>query len=177
MIKIDSLNSISVNGNPPVDVVSAIVDNPKSRPEIMVELYGYEMHLRMSADHSWLQEQIADLKRKLSPDISSIVDALLSSGLKAWGAAAITAANDEDGVIDLVLQLQDVAREAPSWSQCDRVKQLFGTACHYSKIVPTPEQAAGMQAVLDQGGSTGQIGGQWLSFRQWMDGQVDPGVT
>lgn len=122
----------------------------------------------LSIENQKLKLENEQLKRQLSPDIASIVDALLSAGLEAWGEAAITAANPEDGVFRMIRDLESVAREPASWSQCDRIKQLFGTACYHSKIVPTPEQAAGMQAVLDQGGATGPIGEQWLSFRRWM---------
>jgi hypothetical protein len=175
MIRVENLNSISVNDEATVDAVTAIVDNPKLRSEIMIELLGYEMHLRMSGDHSRLQEQIDTLKAerdaaltKCSPDIASIVDALLSAGLESWGEAAITAANPEDGVFRMVRDLESVARESPSWSQCDRIKNLFGTACYHSKVVPTIEQAEAMQAILDMGGSTGPVSPDHLNFHDFM---------
>jgi hypothetical protein len=111
---------------------------------------------------------IEQLRTQLSPDIASIVDTLLSAGLESWGEAAITAANPEDGVFRMIRDLESVAREPASWSQCDRIKQLFGLACHHSKVVPTVEQAEAMQAILDQGGSTGPVSPDRLNFHKFM---------
>jgi hypothetical protein len=191
MIKVIDFRNVEIDGNNVGDLVSAIANNLESPrlSEIITALEEYKKSYKSTAaiDQSEATRKqaeieiesiraeltakdatIAQLRTQLSPDIASILDALLAAGLKAWGAAAITAANDEDGVFDMVLQLQDVARESPSWSQCDLIKQLFDLACYHSKIVPTAEQATCMQGVLDAGGSTGPIGEQWLSFRQWM---------
>jgi hypothetical protein len=135
-----------------------------------------DLILQLKAENAELAQQIStlttenvELKTKLSPNIASLVDALLAAGLESWGEAAITAANPEDGVFRMVRELEAVAREPASWSQCDRIKTLFGTACYHSKIVPTPEQAAEMQAVLDAGTPmTGPVTAKWLDFTPWI---------
>jgi hypothetical protein len=135
-----------------------------------------DLILQLKAENAELAQQIStlttenvELKTKLSPNIASLADALLAAGLESWGEAAITAANPEDGVFRMVRDLEAVAREPASWSQCDRIKQLFSTICHYSKIAPTPEQASAMQAVLDAGSATtGPVAPEHLNFHPWI---------
>ena len=107
-----------------------------------------------------LQAEIAALKLETAPDLASIASALQAAGLTAWADRAITAADPDHGVLNLVLALYAVAQEPRSLTQCDRVKALFVEIGTLSKVWPTPEDATAMQAIL----TANNVGKKWLKF-------------
>jgi hypothetical protein len=104
---------------------------------------------------------IAKLQAQLSPDIASLIGPLQEAGLTAWGASATKTPE----LMAKVLALLSIATQPPSWNQCQQIKDLFGEICVESGVIPTPEQAIAMQAILDVGSaSTGPVGNEWLRF-------------
>jgi hypothetical protein len=114
------------------------------------------------------------LRSEICPDIQSITPALLTAGLIAWGDAAIAAYNllhldGADSVTPVILELHKTAMESRTPTQCDRIKDLFGTICTMSGVVPTAAQANAMQSILDEGSpSTGPVKPEYLNFHPWM---------
>lgn len=114
------------------------------------------------------------LKSEVCPDIQSITHDLLIAGLIAWGDSAIAAYNlihpeGADSVTPLILKLHVTAMESRTPTQCDRIKDIFGTICQMSGVFPTSVQASSMQAILDQGSvSTGPVKIESLNFKPWI---------
>jgi hypothetical protein len=107
-----------------------------------------------------LQAEIAQLKLETAPGIASIAPALQTAGLTAWADRAITAADPDHGVLNLVLALYAVAQEPRSLTQCDRVRELFMQIGDLSGVWPAPEEAMAMQTILD----ANNVGNKWLKF-------------
>jgi hypothetical protein len=119
-------------------------------------------------------QEIEILRSEVCPDIQSITPSLLAAGLIAWGDAAIAAYNlthleGSDSVTPLILELHKIAMESRSPTQCDRIKDLFGTICGMSGVFPTADQANAMQSILDDGSpATGPVKPEYLNFHPWM---------
>jgi len=123
--------------------------------------------VRLTADNYRFRSEVC-------PDIQSITHDLLMAGLLSWGDRAVAAYNlshleGSDSVTPLILKLYATAMESRTPTQCDRIKDLFGTICQMSGVFPTPVQAAAMQAILDQGsGYTGAVKNEYLNFKPWI---------
>ena len=122
---------------------------------------------RLTADNYRFRSEVC-------PDIQAITHDLLMAGLIAWGDSAIAAYNvshpeGADSVTPLILKLHETAMESRTPTQCDRIKDLFGTICQMSAVIPTSTQATAMQAVLDKGsGYTGAVKNEYLNFKPWI---------
>lgn len=106
------------------------------------------------------QATIAQLQLETAPDIAAIALELQAAGLTAWADRAITAADPDNGVLNLVLALYGVAKEPRSLTQCDRVRELFMQIGGLSDVWPTPEESTAMQAIL----TANNVGEKWLKF-------------
>lgn len=186
MIRIIGFSDVEIDGIHVGHATAAMNNYPQFTAELLAALDAYEAGLvaaavpapevpvidpaeiaELQGQIAELQQQVTQLQLELSPDIAAVTPALMAAGLLTWGERA-TMANSE-AVLGLVLELRDIAMAPRSISQCDRIKDTFGTICGLSGVVPTPSEAQAMQAVLDAGSpSTGPIAAKHLSFKPWM---------
>lgn len=169
------------NGDDIGDIVTALSNYPKNTSDILAA------HDRAWADHKGAadaaatevdrkqqQMELEQLRTQIdaliterdaalsecAPDIAAISPALQAAGLTAWADRAITAADPDNGVLDLVLALYGVAKEPRSLGQCERVTALFVKIGTLSNVWPTPDEAIAMQAIL----TANNVGEKWLKF-------------
>lgn len=155
-----------VNPPHPKNVREFTPEELEKAPDWAIELMQqYEGSAAIAA----LKKEITQLKNQLSPAIHEILPALEAAGLSEWAGAAITAAPDNGVAVRAVVELRSIAAEPPNWSQCDRIKLLFGALIEMSGVVPTSEQAQAMQQILDKGpDSTGPVSPEKLNFHPFM---------
>lgn len=181
MIEINSFDDVMIDGESVGDCIAACGNYPKKAAEILRALIAYDTKRQGEADTTSteaaieqanksaeplqqkiteLEGTIAQLQLETAPDIAAIAAELQAAGLTAWADRAITAADPDNGVLNLVLALYAVAQEARSLTQCDRVRDLFMQIGTLSGVWPTPEEATAMQAIL----TASNVGEKWLKF-------------
>lgn len=163
------------------DIVTALSNYPKNTADILAahdrawdSHKGEADEAATEANRKQQQMQIEQLQAEIAtltaerdralaecaPDLQAIAPALQAASLTAWADRAITAADPDNGVLDLVLELYGVAKETRSLGQCERVTTLFVKIGTLSGVWPTPEEAIAMQAILNDN----NVGEKWLKF-------------
>lgn len=181
MVEIINLDTVIIDGQSQ-DLVSAISNNlQRDLKAILTALKAWDSNRTVQvndaateADRKQQQMELEQLRTQIdaliterdaalsecAPDIAAISPALQAAGLTAWADRAITAADPDNGVLDLVLALYGVAKEPRSLGQCERVTALFVKIGTLSNVWPTPDEAIAMQAIL----TANNVGEKWLKF-------------
>lgn len=172
MININSFDDIVIDGISVGDCIAAASNYPKKAAEILRALIAYDTQRQGEADTKSteaaiaqakqsaepLQQKIAELEgtiahltarlQALAPNLAEILPALLEAGLTAWSERSIAAYHPGDHQTSIVPEIAKLFAVAEA-NQVAEVQQIFISIVLQTKITPTREESAQLQAVLN----------------------------
>ena len=150
----------AVNGRPELsDQIFAAVDRVMRSIDINQVA---ELQQQIVAKDATIAHLTARLQA-LAPNLAEILPALLEAGLTAWSERSIAAYHPGEDTVSIVPEIAKLFALAEA-NQVAEVRQVFVSIVLQTKITPTPEESAQLQAVLD----SVRFPIELLGFHPWM---------